>query len=94
MYETLTDDTATRYPLEMSLSIRGMTEAQAGTASRDCGEKPNQLRVDLFESTFQPFHNRWAGFDYRKEFSKLDYSALKGDLKGAADRFTTVVAGP
>lgn len=63
--------------------------AGAGTASRDWW--PNQLRVDLLNQHSNRSNPLGEDFDYRKEFSKLDYSALKGS-QGAADRFTTVVA--
>ncbi|ENN2548072.1 catalase/peroxidase HPI [Salmonella enterica] len=53
--------------------------AGAGTASRDWW--PNQLRVDLLNQHSNRSNPLGEDFDYRKEFSKLDYSALKGDLK-------------
>ncbi|EDV3184540.1 hypothetical protein CSU29_005205, partial [Salmonella enterica subsp. diarizonae] len=53
--------------------------AGAGTASRDWW--PNQLRVDLLNQHSNRSNPLGEDFDYRKEFSKLDYSTLKGDLK-------------
>lgn len=43
---------------------------------------PNQLRVDLLNQHSSRSNPLGDTFDYRKEFAKLDYSALKADLKG------------
>lgn len=51
-----------------------------GTSSRDWW--PNQLRVDLLNQHSSRSNPLGDTFDYRKEFAKLDYSALKADLKG------------
>ncbi|MGL4726678.1 MAG: catalase/peroxidase HPI [Scandinavium sp.] len=53
--------------------------AGAGTSSRDWW--PKQLRVDLLNQHSSRSNPLGEDFDYRKEFSKLDYSALKGDLR-------------
>ena len=53
--------------------------AGAGTGSRDWW--PKQLRIDLLNQHSSRSNPLGDDFDYRKEFSKLDYSALKGDLK-------------
>ncbi|MDU5499809.1 MAG: catalase/peroxidase HPI [Enterobacter sp.] len=53
--------------------------AGAGTGSRDWW--PKQLRIDLLNQHSNRSNPLGEDFDYRKEFSKLDYSALKGDLK-------------
>ena len=53
--------------------------AGAGTSSRDWW--PKQLRIDLLNQHSNRSNPLGEDFDYRKEFSKLDYSALKGDLK-------------
>lgn len=53
--------------------------AGAGTNNRDWW--PKQLRVDLLNQHSNRSNPLGEDFDYRKEFSKLDYSALKGDLK-------------
>lgn len=53
--------------------------AGAGTNNRDWW--PNQLRVDLLNQHSNRSNPLGEDFDYRKEFSKLDYSALKGDLR-------------
>ena len=42
---------------------------------------PNQLRVDLLNQHSARSNPLGEAFDYRKEFAKLDYSALKADLK-------------
>ncbi|MDH2895624.1 catalase/peroxidase HPI [Rahnella variigena] len=51
-----------------------------GTSNRDWW--PNQLRVDLLNQHSNRSNPLGETFDYRKEFAKLDYSALKADLKG------------
>jgi len=53
--------------------------AGAGTSTRDWW--PKQLRIDLLNQHSNRSNPLGEDFDYRKEFSKLDYSALKGDLK-------------
>ncbi|MBK0002890.1 catalase/peroxidase HPI [Erwinia sp. S38] len=50
-----------------------------GTGNRDWW--PSQLRVDLLNQHSSRSNPLGESFDYRKEFAKLDYSALKGDLK-------------
>lgn len=52
--------------------------AGAGTTTRDWW--PNQLRVDLLNQHSNRSNPLGEDFDYRKEFSKLDYYGLK-DLK-------------
>lgn len=51
-----------------------------GTNNRDWW--PNQLRVDLLNQHSNRSNPLGETFDYRKEFAKLDYDALKADLKG------------
>ena len=53
--------------------------AGAGTGSKEWW--PKQLRIDLLNQHSNRSNPLGEDFDYRKEFSKLDYSALKGDLK-------------
>ena len=53
--------------------------AGAGTTTRDWW--PQQLRVDLLNQHSERSNPLGAAFDYRTEFKKLDYAALKGDLK-------------
>jgi len=50
-----------------------------GTGNRDWW--PNQLRVDLLNQHSNRSNPLGESFDYRKEFAKLDYSALKADIK-------------
>lgn len=50
-----------------------------GTTNRDWW--PNQLRVDLLNQHSSRSNPLGESFDYRKEFAKLDYAALKADLK-------------
>lgn len=53
--------------------------AGGGTNNRDWW--PNQLRVDLLNQHSNRSNPLGEAFDYPREFSKLDYYALKGDLK-------------
>ena len=53
--------------------------AGGGTNNRDWW--PNQLRVDMLSQHSSRSNPLDEDFDYRKEFSKLDYYALKADLK-------------
>ncbi|SFJ17315.1 catalase-peroxidase [Bosea sp. OK403] len=51
----------------------------SGTQSRDWW--PNQLRVDLLNQHSSKSDPLDQAFDYRREFSKLDYEELKNDLR-------------
>ena len=51
----------------------------SGTQSRDWW--PNQLRVDLLNQHSSKSDPLDQAFDYRQEFSKLDYEELKNDLR-------------
>ena len=53
--------------------------AGAGTGSRDWW--PKQLRIELLNQHSNRSNPLGEDFDYRKEFSKLYYSALIGDIK-------------
>tara|TARA_R110002096_G_scaffold183080_8_gene360928 strand:- start:3411 stop:3959 length:549 start_codon:yes stop_codon:yes gene_type:complete len=52
--------------------------AGGGTTNKDWW--PNQLRVDLLNQHSNKSDPLDEGFDYAKEFKKLDYKALKADL--------------
>jgi len=52
--------------------------AGGGTTNRDWW--PNQLRLDLLNQHSEKSNPLGQGFDYRAEFKKLDYKALKADL--------------
>lgn len=58
---------------------KGNQTSGGGTTSRDWW--PNQLRVDLLNQHSSRSNPLGESFDYRKEFAKLDYAALKADLK-------------
>ncbi len=60
-------------------SGRSRPERGWGTTTRDWW--PNQLRVDLLNQHSNRSNPLGEDFDYRKEFSKLDYYGLKKDLK-------------
>ncbi len=53
--------------------------AGSGTTNKDWW--PKQLRVDLLNQHSNRSNPLGEDFDYRKEFGKIDYSALKADLK-------------
>lgn len=53
--------------------------AGGGTGNRDWW--PNQLRVDLLNQHSNRSNPLGESFNYREEFKKLDYSALKADLR-------------
>ncbi|HAI93320.1 MAG TPA: catalase/peroxidase HPI [Xanthomonadaceae bacterium] len=53
----------------------------AGTGTNNRDWWPKQLRVDLLNQHSERSNPLGKGFDYRKEFAKLDYAALKADLK-------------
>lgn len=63
--------------------------AGGGTTTRDWW--PNQLRVDLLNQHSNRSNPLGEDFDYRKEFSKLDYYGLKRS-ESPADRISAVVA--
>ncbi|MFA5939989.1 MAG: catalase/peroxidase HPI [Sinimarinibacterium sp.] len=52
--------------------------AGSGTSNKEWW--PNQLRVDLLNQHSEKSNPLGGKFDYRKEFRKLDYKALKADL--------------
>jgi catalase-peroxidase len=53
--------------------------APGGTTNKDWW--PNQLRLDLLAQHSSKSNPLGASFDYAAEFKKLDYAALKADLK-------------
>ena len=53
--------------------------AGGGTGNRDWW--PNQLRVDLLNQHSNRSNPLGESFSYREEFKKLDYAALKGDVR-------------
>lgn len=53
--------------------------AGGGTGNRDWW--PNELRVDLLSQHSDRTNPLSKTFSYRKEFQKLDYGALKADIK-------------
>ena len=53
--------------------------AGSGTTNQDWW--PNQLRVDLLNQHSNRSNPLGESFDYAEEFKKLDYSALKADVK-------------
>ncbi|WP_256853544.1 catalase/peroxidase HPI [Pantoea sp. Fr+CA_20] len=61
---------------EESVLARG---AGSGTSNRDWW--PNMLRVDLLNQHSNRSNPLGEDFNYREEFSKLDYAALKADIR-------------
>jgi catalase-peroxidase len=53
--------------------------AGSGTQNKDWW--PNQLRLDLLNQHSEKSNPLGASFNYREQFQKLDYAALKADLK-------------
>lgn len=53
--------------------------AGGGTTSRDWW--PNQLRVDLLNQHSSKSNPLGTSFNYAEEFKKLDYEAIKADLR-------------
>ncbi|RWR04204.1 catalase/peroxidase HPI [Paenirhodobacter populi] len=53
----------------------------AGTGTQNGDWWPKQLRVDLLNQHSSKSDPLDPSFDYRKEFAKLDYEALKSDLR-------------
>ncbi|MDF0491432.1 catalase/peroxidase HPI [Sphingomonas sp. H39-1-10] len=53
----------------------------AGGGSQNSGWWPNQLRVDLLNQHSSKSDPLGQTFNYREEFAKLDYDALKNDLR-------------
>lgn len=53
--------------------------AGSGTSNRDWW--PNQLRIDLLSQHSSKTDPLDQAFDYKEEFKKLDYEALKNDLR-------------
>jgi catalase-peroxidase len=53
----------------------------AGSGTTNTEWWPNQLRVDLLNQHSNRSNPMGDGFNYRNEFNKLDYAALKADLK-------------
>jgi catalase-peroxidase len=65
--------------------------AGGGTGNRDWW--PNQLRVDLLNQHSNRSNPLGEHFNYREEFKKLDYSALKADLRALLTDSQVVASG-
>jgi catalase-peroxidase len=65
---------------ESKCPISGVPTVEGGgTQIRDWW--PNHLRIDLLNQHSSKSNPLGQGFDYREEFKKLDYEALKNDLR-------------
>lgn len=53
----------------------------AGSGTNNTDWWPNQLKVELLNQHSSRSNPLGSAFDYRSEFNKLDYFALKGDIK-------------
>ena len=62
-----------------------------GTSNRDWW--PKQLRVDLLNQHSAKSDPLGKDFNYREEFKKLDYQALKSDLRQLMTELAGLVAG-
>ncbi|WP_321889677.1 catalase/peroxidase HPI [Paraburkholderia bannensis] len=72
-------DTPTPEESRCPFHVTARSIAGAGTTNRDWW--PNQLRVDLLNQHSNRSNPLGEKFDYRAEFKKLDYRALKADLR-------------
>jgi catalase-peroxidase len=72
-------DTPTPDDAKCPFHAAGRPVAGGGTGNRDWW--PNQLRVDLLNQHSNRSNPLGESFNYRDEFKKLDYSALKGDIR-------------
>ncbi|MGF6935581.1 catalase-peroxidase [Paraburkholderia sp. UCT70] len=68
-------------PEEAKCPFHAATTPIAGGGTANLDWWPNQLRVDLLNQHSSRSNPLGESFDYREEFKKLDYSALKADLK-------------
>lgn len=66
----------------MTSKSQGAT-AEKGSAQMNKNKEwwPNQLNLDLLRQNSNMSNPMGADFDYNKEFKKLDYAALKNDLR-------------
>ena len=53
----------------------------AGQGTTNLDWWPNQLRVDLLNQHSERSNPLGETFNYAEEFKKIDYSALKGDIR-------------
>lgn len=65
----------------MSNEAKCPFHAAAGGGTQNKDWWPNQLRLDLLNQHSEKSNPLGQRFNYRKEFQKLDYAALKADLK-------------
>ena len=64
-------------------SMPHVTPAEKGSAQTNKNKEwwPNQLNLDLLRQNSNLSNPMGSNFDYAKEFKKLDYAALKKDLR-------------
>lgn len=65
----------------MSAESKCPFHAAAGTGTTNQHWWPQQLRLDLLNQHSEKSNPLGKNFNYREEFKKLDYAALKADLK-------------
>jgi catalase-peroxidase len=66
---------------ESKCPFSGDTSNLAGGGTQSSGWWPKQLRVDLLNQHSSKSNPLNQAFNYREEFKKLDYEALKSDLR-------------
>src|ERR1044072_4478421 len=66
---------------ETQCPFSGNTHSLAGGGTQNRDWWPNQLRLDLLNQHSTRSNPLGQEFDYREEFKKLDYEALKSDLR-------------
>jgi len=59
-----------------------MSKPEGGRTTANSDWWPNQLRVDLLNQHSNRSNPLGEKFNYREAFKELDYSALKGDIRG------------
>lgn len=71
------------YDKHGSMSAAHGAPAEKGSAQINKNKEwwPNQLNLDLLRQNSSMSNPMGADFDYNKEFKKLDYAALKNDLR-------------
>lgn len=71
------------YDKHGSMSAAHGAPAEKGSAQVNKNKEwwPNQLNLDLLRQNSSMSNPMGADFDYNKEFKKLDYAALKNDLR-------------
>ena len=71
----MTEKTEGKRPV---MHVAMTTNSSTGTSTKDWW--PNQLNLNILHQHDKKSNPMDEGFDYREEFEKIDYKALKNDL--------------